>query len=194
MNLAIIAIIALALLGTRRADTGSRGEGGDPTPIEPINFPTGFITYKGVWRRYSKWNTNTDYDYAVVIEGLTKTDQKPLKVVVPDNPCFKDLSRLSNKLNCSKYDGRRNAYSFSKDPQLAFDDAWSLYLSQGGDPTMNWDVATDANYIKYGEKEKKRAEWLSMLNIFFPELRSKILAKIPVDLQDKIKIIIPVFE
>jgi hypothetical protein len=69
-----------------------------------------------------------------------------------------------------------------------------LYLVKGGDPAMNWDVNVDQNYIKYGEKEQKRAEWLSLLNIFFPELRGKILSKIPVDLQDKIKIIIPVFE
>ena len=190
MNIAIIAIIAIALLGTRKQN-GDTGSGVD---VDGRSFPTGLITYKGVWRRYSKWNTNTDYDYAVVIQGIDQQTRKPLKVVVPDNDCFRDLSRLSNKLNCSKYDGRRNAYSFSKDPQLAFDDAWSLYLNQGGDPTMNWDVATDPNYIKYGEKEKKRAEWLSLLNIFFPELRGKILSKIPVDLQDKIKIIIPVFE
>jgi len=191
MNLAIIAIIALALLGTKRNADQGNGSGVD---VDGRTFPTGLITYKGVWRRYSKLNTNTDYDYAVVIQGIDKQTRQPLKVVVPDNDCFKDLSRISNKLNCSKYDKRRNAYSYSKDPQLAFDDAWSLYLNQGGEPAMNWDVSTDANYIKYGEKETKRAEWLGLLNIFFPEIREKIIAKIPVDLQDKIKIIIPVFE
>ena len=190
MNLAIIAIIAIALLGARRS---SDPESGEPIGIDQT-FPTGLVTYKGVWRRYSKWNTNTDYDYAVAIEGISKDTGAPLKVVVPDNDCFRDLSRLSNQLNCSKYDDRRNGYSFSKDPQNAFDDAWSLYLVKGGDPAMNWDVNVDQNYIKYGEKEQKRAEWLSLLNIFFPELRGKILSKIPVDLQDKIKIIIPVFE
>ena len=149
-------------------------------------YGSGTITYDGYWRRYSKWNTSTDYDYVCIIRGQD-LNGKPLSVISPDNDCTRRT--LDGRSPCSKYDKRRDAWSFSKDPQLAFNDAWSNYLSQGGQPALNWTVKETPTFVNYANKERQRGQWLSALQFFFPNLKLKILEKIPVDLQDKIVII-----
>ena len=182
MNTAILLIGALVLLGARRQEPPKDGE------FDP-NLPTGTITYDGYWRRYSKWNTSTDYDYVCIIDGFKK-DGTPLKVISPDKPCI--VNAFTGKGSCSKYDKGRDAWSFSKDPEIAFNDAWRLYQSAGGNTVMNWNLVQTPNYWKYADKEKQRANLLSMVQVFFPNLKLKILNTIPDDLKEKIKIIVPV--
>lgn len=173
MNFGIVAVILL-LLATTRATTNGR------------TFGNGTITYDGYWRRYSKFNTSTDYDYVCIIRGQDKNGN-PLSVISPDNDCTKRI--IDGRPHCSKYDKRRDAWSFSKDPQLAFDDAWSNYLSQGGQPALNWSVKETPKFIDYANRERSRGAWLSALQFFFPNMKLRILEKIPVDLQDKITIV-----
>jgi len=178
MNIALI-VILIAILGAQ----ANGGIGGIRA--------TGTITYDGYWRRYSKFNTNTDYDYVCIIDGFKK-DGTPLKVISPDKPCI--VKAFTGQGHCSKYDKGRDAWSFSKDPQIAFDDAWRLYQDHGGNTVLNWNVVQTAKYWLYVEKEKQRANLLNMLEVFFPNLKLKILDSIPNELKDKIKIVIPIFD
>ena len=137
------------------------------SPTSAKVYGSGTITYDGYWRRYSKWNTSTDYDYVCIIRGQD-LNGKPLSVISPDNDCTRRT--LDGRSPCSKYDKRRNAWSFSKDPQLAFNDAWSNYLSQGGQPALNWTVKETPTFAI---TPTRATTWtmVERLTIFFPNLK-----------------------
>ena len=152
MNYGIIAVILLLLATSRKSPTSAKVYG------------SGTITYDGYWRRYSKWNTSTDYDYVCIIRGQdlngkTIKRHKSWQWLHKENTWRKgpllQIWQIKERLE------------FSKDPQLAFNDAWSNYLSQGGQPALNWTVKETPTFVNYANKERQRGQWLSALQFFF---------------------------
>lgn len=113
-----------------------------------------------------------DYDYRVQIDGFTKAG--------------KPLTAYSGN---ARYHGA-DTWGFHNPPEKIFQIAWDNYLAQGGDPSINWAVTFEPSFYSAAEKDERLDTILNLLNVFFPDLRSKIEDAIPADVREDIEIII----
>ena len=167
MNIALLIAIILIALG------GAAGVNGSRKPTR-----TGRIVFDGMWSYYNKLKI-VDYDYYVKIEGFDKNGN-PLTVSSPVG--------YENWTQINKY--HRNGWSFSKQPDIAFRDAWKNYQEAGGETYLNWVQVFTPYYWEQADAQKERGTILAWIEFFYPKLRLIIQDSIPEDLRDTIEIVV----